>query len=441
MRFVVIFMVVFLELFAQELPKWVAKLPSPYQKGIYFVGVSKWYVKDDTRMLPLAKKDALQNGYAQISDYFGLNIKSTFDMKKSVYNGNISTTFKSHITTKTNQLIFDIKPIKKFIQKSEDGKNFCIYYLLLLTKATENKIKAEMKKDEYEFKELQKQIIDAIDKKEYYKSKNLIEVAKGKRSAYIDDTISQLEKRLNALIAGQLHAKIEIEKTTFLPGENIAFSVILNKNGYLYLFYETPEEIDMLYPNIYRRNEYVRANVPVVFPDVDNDLYVNTYKEDIGKKVQLVAIASKKLLDIKSLAVDKDEGIYIYDKNSRYKNIIKECLKNNFCTQTIIPLKVSKHIGMAIGLGINANEEIKRKLFRYLRSKGIASKKSQKKIQFTIHKTSKYSQSLGITVTSYSIEAKAYKNTKQIKEINDECSEDDFRECVYEIYLDLVKLF
>ena len=439
MKFIVI-MVVVLELFAQELPKWVVKLPSD-EKGVYFVGVSKWYVTNDASMPPKAKKDALQNGYAQISDYFGLNIKSSFDMKRSVNNGNASTTVKSHITTKTNQLIFDIKPIKEFRQESEDGKDFRIYYLFLLTKDIKNKIKTEMKKDEHEFKELQKQIIDAINKKEYYKAKNLIEVAKGKRSAYMDDTISQLEKRLNALIAGQLHAKIEIEKTTFLPGENISFSVILNKNGYLYLFYETPEEIDMLYPNLYRRNEYVKANVPVVFPDVDNDLYVNAYKEDIGKKVQLVAIASKKLLDIKSLAIDRDEGIYIYDKNGRYKNIIKECLKNNFCTQTIIPLKVSKHIGIAIELSINADEKTKRKLFRYLRGKGIIDKKSQKKIQFSIHKTSKYSQSLGVTITSYNIKAKAYKNTKQIKEINEDCSEDDMQECIYEMYIDLAKLF
>lgn len=144
-------------------------------------------------------------------------------------------------------MIFNIKPSKIFKEFDEDEKQFRFYVLLKLDKTTEKNIKQEMEQDKKEFIKLKEKVILAIEQKDYFKAENYIELAKGKRAAYMDDTLEKLEKRLEKLKKGMLLASINIDKTIFMPKEQINVEVSINQDGYLYIFYDTGDDIEMLF--------------------------------------------------------------------------------------------------------------------------------------------------------------------------------------------------
>lgn len=85
MKKILILILIVLNLIANdELPKWIDDDPDIESK--YFRGVSTWYVSDDYRMKDRAYKDALNNGYISLGNYFGMNVKSELIIDKESNN-------------------------------------------------------------------------------------------------------------------------------------------------------------------------------------------------------------------------------------------------------------------------------------------------------------------------------------------------------------------
>ena len=433
--FLICLMLFQINLFAQdELPSWVTV--DPDKKGVYFRGISTWYVSDDARTRGLSRKDALRDAYSSVSEYFGLNI--SYRAKQIVSETHKS--FKSTTKTKTNQLIFDLKPIKNFIEYSEDRENYREYVLILLNKKVENKIKKEMRKDKEEFKALKAQVLELIKEKNYFEAKNTLELAKGKRSAFMDDTVDTLEKRLQILIDGRLVSKLTVSKKIYKPDEEIELEASINQDGYLYLFYVTGTDVEMLYPNKYRRSPYLKKERMIQFPNEDIESLL-AYEEDLNQKVQFYAVASKKNLSLKQYAKESVDGIYIYNKNGKYIEIIKNCIHDGLCMKTTVNFRISNTVSANMAsVTFIANSNIKQSLIKYFRKKGIRTKVSHKQIIFKIKKESRYSRSLEQRIVSYNIHASLHRGSKRIKVINESCDENALADSLYEMYQELEDL-
>ncbi len=412
-------------------PLWIKT--DPDSSSIYFRGVSAWYVTDDALTTKVSKKDARNSAYSEVSEYFGLNITSSFEMRTVSDGANASTVSKSNIKTKTNQLIFDMKPVKSYEEYSEDEENFRLHILLKLDKPTELKIKREMKRDEKEFKNLKAQILNYIELKDFFKAQNLLEIAKGKRSAYKDDTISTLEQRVQKLKDATLVATLDINKKHYRPNEEILVEVSLNSQGYLYLFYDTGSDVEMLYPNKYQRNNYIDKHEMLSFPN-DDITQLIAYEESKQLNTNIYAIASKENLTLQRYRYDMIDGISIFKKDGEYQDMINRCIKQANCTKTKLDFTISnKTQHQKIKLAFNTASSLEKKIVKFLRSKGVISENSDKKIIFDILKRTRYSQLLAMNIEKYQIKVHYFNRNQLLKSKTIECAKSELLSKILEL--------
>ena len=337
---ILLILIISLNVFANEkLPIWVEVDPDDNAK--YFRGISTWYTTDDYRMKKLSYQDAIKDAYNSLGNYFGMNIKSELNINKSIDNFGSKRKIEKNIKIKSNQFLFDIKPYKVHTETSVDNQHFRIYTLIKLDKNTESILKAQMNKDKREFESLRQKTITAIENKDFYKAETFLELAKGKRASFIDDTIVTLEKRLKVLKNGVLLASIEINKKKYLPKEEIKLEVSINKSGYLYLFYDTGDDIEMLFPNEFQRKAKLKANSLLIFPS--EDIVLGAYEQSLNKDTKIFAITSKKNLNIKKYSVDKIDGIYIFEYGGKQENKIDRCIDQSECIKSEAKFKVSNN--------------------------------------------------------------------------------------------------
>ncbi|MDA7817988.1 DUF4384 domain-containing protein [Sulfurimonas sp.] len=420
-----------------EMPQWIIK--DPDTKGKYFRGTSSWYVTNDARMEKLAKEDAMHNAYSFVSEYFGVNIASSFEMNEKVVNNQKTLNTTTNVKAKTNQLMLDMKPLKEFIESDESEENFRLHVLILLDRVGENRIRREMLKDKQEFQALKNKALKAIENKEYFKAKNFLELAKGKRNAFVDDTIKKIETRLQKLINGLILSNLTINKSIYMPDEYIQLEASLNQDGYMYIFYETSSDVEMIFPNESNRVAFVKKEKLLSFGNEDEDRIV-AYEEDLNKPVKFYIIASKKNLALKGLSDETSEGIYIFGKTGKYQDVIERCLGEGDCTKKVVPFKISNVVNAkAIKLVINSDK--RSNITKYFKSKGVVSKESSTKLVFDIKKYTSYSQQLETTIETYKIKAKLYKNGSRIKILHDESSPSELNEYLFDMYRELNKKY
>ena len=416
-------------------PKWI--LHDPDNKGIYFRGYSSWYVTENARMEALAQKDAVSNAYASVSDYFGIKIDSSLQIEKTLTNTRTNVKIHSKVKTQTSQLIFNLKPLKKYVQFNQDKSNFRVHILILLDKATEQSIKSVMKKDEDEFKALMGKVQLHIEQKKYLQAQNILELAKGKRAALFDDSVNRQEKRLKELMKGILNARLQINKKMYLPDEEIHLEASLNQKGYMYIFCETSSDIEMIFPNIYQRNAYIKKEELISFPSEDISLIA--YEEDLEKSVRFFVIASKKNLGLKPLAQEEIDGIYLYNKEGEFLNLIDKCIEEGGCSKGVTAFNISNKLDVnAIEIQYLMQEDIATTMQKYFRENGVKIGKSTKKIVYSIGKETRYSKALDTVLVVYTIEAKLYEKDILLKTVSEESSYSGISETSYEMYQRLV---
>jgi len=402
-----------------------------------FEGISKLYEADDSRMEQLAKKDAIQDAYKRVSEYFGLAIKSNLEIQKESNGVSANTKVKQDIKIKSNLLISGIKPSKISKKFTKDGKYYRIYVILKLDPITEEKIKKQIQKDKKELENILNKIRQAIQTKDFYTAENYLALAKSNRVAYMyEDRITNLEKRIENLKKNFILSTISINKKTYIPQEIIDLEVSINQDGYLYIFNDTGDDIEMLYPNDYQRRAKVKKNDTKYFPNDDVDL--RAYEESLNKDTKIIVIASKKNLHLKKDAIDNIDGVYIFKKDIFKNPKISRCLQQAECSKNITKYKVSNKTDKKVTIKIIAKQKLKDKIKKIFLSKGIKSQKSDIKIIFNIKKENKYSKELDINIETYLVTAKLYKNNKLQKKETEEYGENELEDIV-NIYLTLLK--
>ena len=424
MKYLIILISIFL--FAKE-PAWI-KNNFPKDGASYFVGVSTYYLTDDALVEEKAKEDALNDAYKQISAYFWVKVNSELNIIKKSNNNNAYTKIQEKIKTKTFHILFNLKPYKTYKKYTEDGKYFQMYVLIRLDKKTEQKIKAKQKKEIKEFKNLENKIIQKINNAQFFEARNLLTIAKHKSIAYMyEDELKAIEQRLNDILNNSIKATIILNKKVYLPNESINAQIIPNKKCFLYVLYDTGNDIEMVFPNEYVFNNYVKE--PIIFPNDDID--IQAYEDSISKKPSIIAIASKKRLILKRDKDDVIDGIYIFNNWNKIKPIIDKCKKEAQCFITKQTFEVKSFIKPKYQLILKTNPSLKKQILNFLSSKGIKNNQSKNKIYVTITQNKKYSKFLDDYIDIFNI--KIVKNNQTITKTTSDENE------LYNIILNTMK--
>ncbi len=291
-----------------------------------FRGTSKWYSADKIDE-KIAERESTQNAYDFISKYFGITISSTA-LSKSSKND-----------TNSESLILNLKTLKSYKETDDTKKNSRVHVIVFLDDKNKKTIQNKLRTRE-EYSNIKKNILTLIEEKKYFQAKESLESVKKNELAFNDDSITTIEQRLNTLIDALLQAKITTNKEVYKPDESIELKVSLNKEGYLYIFYETGIDVAMIFPNKQQRIPRLHKDEPISFPNNSVKKLI-AYEDDLGGEIQFHAIASKTILPIKSLSEEIVDDIYIYEKKGKYKDLLNKCLEEGVCTKKTITLKVS----------------------------------------------------------------------------------------------------
>ena len=381
-------------------PKWVVD----YKKGeslqsksdIYFIGVSRHYL-NNVNGEKLAKKEAFEDGYKQISEYFGVYIKSTLKIDKELYGNQATQNISKNTKAQSSALLFDIAPEKIFIEHDDDS--IVVYVLFKLDANTRQKIQSQIKKDREKYAKLKAKIIKAINNKNLYQAKNFLALAKSTRSAYTDEGLKLLEQRIKHL-QSLPKASISLPKQFFVKNEELNIDVSVDNGSFIYVFYG---------------NEYLKELFPNEYSDESNYLYKNNDIEidTKAKNASLIVVAS-----LKRLVFGKKEntidGYNIYQRKYIMK-VLDRCLSQAYCTKTMQKIKI-KNLLINAKLILKTTPELQKEIKTYLFKNGIRlNPKSKYKLVFKITQKKKYSSYLGTYLISYELKTgnKSYELNKE----------------------------
>jgi hypothetical protein len=419
---------------APKLPAWIEQ--DPDSNGAYFRGLSPWYVSDDASMSRHAEKDALKDAYHKVAGYFGVQIIASVRVKQKGTETAKSTTVQRDVESRTNQLIFKLEPVKSFEEFNADRSNFRTYVLLQLDPESERQIWSIIEADKREFEAIKAEVLELIEAKSYFKAQNRLDIAKGMRSATMDDTVASLQKRLDELKAGQLMAKLSVSKQRFLPRETIHAEVSLNQQGYLYLFYDNGSDVELLFPNEMQRNNYLKKEQLVDFPN--NDVMLSAYESSLDKNVSIRAVASKKRFDLFTRSIDTIDGVHIFASDDRVFDEFQHCIDEGECTESVSFLSVTNQLAYeALEITIQAEEPVKQKIEHALAQRGIISSASNRKLHISLVKQRKYSNLLESWIESYAIKAYFDDGAGNNKIVKETASENELTEKIEAIFKSL----
>jgi hypothetical protein len=420
-----------------RIPKWVETIPDDDKQCKYFVGHSSWYIKNDIRSESLAKAEAGKSALDELSKFLGVNVSSEFNMKKEISNDYSSTKMDKTIKTKTSQFIQDIKPKEIFIDENKKDENIKAYVLVCLDSSTQNKLETESKKDKEEFDTLLVKANESFLSKNYYEAKNYLALAKGKRSAYMDNSVVSLEQQIKKIYDDLIEAKIEMSDTAQI-NQNIEFSGSLTQNGYLYIFENENGVNRLIYPNIstqirqFKKFKYFNGN-----EDLISKSYDNTYLE---KDIKWTFLASKMVLPLAKHKLKFDNDEMIFDNSISEITPIKECLKNSKCTLESKDINItSEYIFPKLKIQIKSNQAYSENIINEFSKNGFISTDSNTTLSCVIDKSTRFSQSLNTNIITLKINiALLDKNNKTISDIEVVASESDYLTKIFSSTVELI---
>ena len=104
-----------------------------------------------------------------------------------------------------------------------------------------------------------------------------------------------------------LNLQVSTEKASYAVNEAIRFNVVTNKDAYLYLLNELPDQTTLLLPNNKDKENFVRANTVSTFPRTYSNT-VEFYSDAVGIE-KILVIASEKPLDLHRI-LTQQKGVY-----------------------------------------------------------------------------------------------------------------------------------
>jgi hypothetical protein len=384
----------------------------PDSSGFYFRGESSLYISSDHRSYNKAYKEAVSRAFAEVSSFFGLAIASNLEIKKVTTQDISLTDAKSTIKTASNHLILDMKPEQTYQRFSDSKEHFSIIVLLKLDKKTKERIEKEAKADKAKLAALKTQILEYIDKKDFYRANNSLEIALGMRAATTDDTLPQLKKQVLALMDKALISTIFLSKKSYLPNEAMRANITLNNDAYVYVLYEGCGDTELLFPNQYQKKNKISKGAALHFPN--DDISLMAYEEFLDcNKTAIRVVASKSYLPVMKYAIDEIDGVSLLAADTPFEADIKRCVDQALCSdnrQKFMIEKAKQKIRMRVRF--HGHKKMRKRLHKYLKRHGITGDKSHLDAHFHIHKIKKYSKMLQRHVSSFQVDSNITRGKK-----------------------------
>lgn len=109
----------------------------------------------------------------------------------------------------------------------------------------------------------------------------------------------------------------------YREGENLEFQYEVSKDSYVYIFIRDKENnLYRYYPNAINKNNYIKANNKMRFPEKEYDICLSACGENESTE-SLLVVASKNPIDFVGFEYNTDYGIYM----STYENYIRQIIR------------------------------------------------------------------------------------------------------------------
>jgi len=417
--------------FFKEKPKWIEQDIDTSELK-YFKGVSRWY-ENTPNMVELAKKEALSDAYRQISEYFGVKLKSVFTINKANIGGEHYSSVSKDMKLITNQFVSGIKAEKSYVDV--DGDYIKVYVLVKIDKNYIDKILNDIERDKKEYEVIKNKLLKAIDNKDYFEAETLLDLAKSKRAATYDDSIKLIENRLKKLTENFIKAVISLNKTDYHPSERMKIKANLNKDGYLYVFFKNKDYI-LLYPNEDNLNNHLVGD-EVIILDKDN---IDIKAPNETGKFSIVAVASNDSLAIENYQNQLlENGTYLFHNDNKAFEIIDNCIKQSNCSKTEVVFNVIRPTYPDIEIRIDSSESIKSKIEDFLESNFIVSKDSIYQMRVFIDRKKRYSSMLQREIVFYDTIIRFFKGDELLYKVHFNTSKTRLPLKIKEHYINFTK--
>ena len=344
--FSVLFVTLSLASWFSSRPDWITT-----HKKFSFVGISS---PKETRQE--ATKDATINALSQVSNSLGVVVNSNFSSSKAINSGQISkNNTQSDIKLESFSKIENYE-IKKSYCEERDDKIIC-YVLLSFEKEQFLKLQKETKKRIKKLNNLINELEIAIRNFNYNEAKSLYQ----KASLIPESNYNLKFQKLKKEFLKMINLKVSDISKEISPLEDIKFSLISNKDGFLYVIYNNGLFPKVIFPQNEENNKIEKDKV-FTLP--------LRYKYNSNKNQRLLIIFSKNRITIptdSSYKIDKYQTLWkqqlkteintlnavVKRFNFKLKKVSKSlCVKgdNNPISQAVVDksAEVFRNLGMRI---------------------------------------------------------------------------------------------
>ena len=275
-----------------------------------------------------AIKDATINALSQVSNRLGVVVNSDFSSSKSLTNNQISNNEKSNIKLKSFSKIENYEIKNNYCEENDDDKFIC-YVLLSFEKQQFIKLQKATKKRIEKLNNLISKLETAIENSNYNEAKLFYQEASLIPESHYNPKFQKLKNDFFKMI----NLKISDIKNQISPLEDIKFSLLSNKDGFLYVIYNNGLLPKLIFPQNEDENR-INKNEAFILP--------SRYKFNSHNNQKLIIIFSKEKIEIPtddSYTIDKSQNLWKIKLKTEMNNLNAVVKRFNFKLK-----KVSKKI-------------------------------------------------------------------------------------------------
>ena len=281
-------------------PDWIRQ----YKKGefkssdneyFYFIGISSSMFQTKQQE---ATNDARKNALEQISSYINVDVVSNTTKTNNISNQQYSSNTNKKLSLLSLAALDGIREDKIYIE--HNGNDIVVYALYKISKLNlQNRID-KYQKETKEYNKLLSELYDTIKTNQVSKAKDILFALSQYKMAKYDYRLSELKKQLSSSYS----VDVELNKTYFNAGDDLKISLRSTTNVYVYVLleYNNGKKIKLLFPNRYKKDNFIKANK---LYNLNKLRLKKQYITKQGYPNRIIVYASKTILPFKEYVTKK----------------------------------------------------------------------------------------------------------------------------------------
>ena len=371
----------------------------------HYLGVSNWLHRSQPDADYRAKQQACGRARKSLAEYFGVSISSQAEItRKKVKQGNKQSSYQETIKSRVDHALKGIGIVKKQLEINLEKTHVKGWCLLVLDELKEAEIWQEVKTDKQQFSQALIELEKAIRQKKSEQASLLLSRAEGFHAARMSHRLTPFRKKVKILRQSQLHIKFAEIEPYIAPGDEIQLALMLNRNAFVYLFYDHGDYIQLIYPNRIHLNPYLKAEQLLRLPtdSMQAEDLLLLADHTVNKTIKFVAVASRKRLNYGQKILLTENDFVEFDPQDRWQDEMTHCLLKKTCItqEKTIEIRVShKNIELEIHHDEFFSDSVKTLVRQAFGQHHYHIQPSaEKRINLHLQQQQKYSEKLGKTV-------------------------------------------